>query len=312
MKKKEYSCSVSSAGASVDYVSSVDLVSKFNEGGYNQYIPEIVISEKTYNNGYRVHFTDSDACTVSYKGKNASILYPWELMRKGETILYAGYPLIEQQHQSNQSATVHAGCVGLDGQGILLIGESGCGKTTLVTKLCQNNQAKLYSNELAIVGLSDQELYCSGGTKFFLYRRESIARSIPCLSELFPVSTEDSWSQKIFVKPEVVGISVGEGTIPLKKVYRIHVDESKNSLTVLPADNFSARLNLNENLTRYVRNTVTMVIGRDNEIIGDVPSMDRPEFFTWRKRAIEIIMKEQNSLYLSGPSDKMVDLIIRQ
>jgi hypothetical protein len=107
-------------------------------------------------------------------------------------------------------------------------------------------------------------------------------------------------------------VSVGEGTTRLNHVFKIHVDESKNNLITASADNISTRLNLNENLTRYIRNTVTVVMGNNNEIIGDVPSMDRPEFFAWRKKAIEMVMKGQNTLYLSGPSNKMVDLIVRQ
>lgn len=312
MTKKEYICSINSAGATVDFHSQIDLLKVFRYGNYNHWVPEIIISETPSNNDYRVNFIDNNDCKVKYDDKSVDINYPWDMMRKGEAILYAGYPLLEQQHQSNQSATIHAGCVELKKQGFLFLGESGSGKTTLATKLCQKFGATLFANDLTILGLDNQGLYCSGGTKFFQFRKESIARSLPHLSNLFPDSSSDSWSQKIIIEPKDIGVSVGEGTTRIKHVFKIHVDESKENLVIASADNISTRLNLNENLTRYIRNTVTIVMGNNNEIIGDVPSMDKPEFFVWRKKAIEIIMKEQNTLYLSGPSDKMIDFIIKQ
>lgn len=313
MTRKEYICSTISAGAMVDFHSHTNLFELFRDSSYNQWVPEITVSEIPSNNGYRVNFHDNNDCKVEYSDKSVDISYPWDMMRRGETLLYAGYPFIEQQHQANQSATLHASCVELNDQGVLFLGESGSGKTTLATKLCQNYGAKLFSNELAIFGLDDQGLYCSGGTKFFLFRRESVTRSLPNLCDHFSNTSEDSWSQKIIIGAKNIGVSIGSGTTRLKHVFKIHVDESKDTLTTTSADNISTRLNLNENLTRYIRNTVTMVMGgNNNEIIGDVPSMDRPEFFAWRKKAIEIMMKEQNTLYLSGPSNKMVDLIVRQ
>ena len=312
MTRKEYICSITSVGATVDFHSHVDLLELFRDDNYNRWVPEITVSETPSNNGYRVNFNNNNDCRVEYGDKSVDINYPWYMMRRGEAILYAGYPLIEQQHQANQLATIHAGCVELNGQGFLFLGESGSGKTTLATKLCQRFRAILFANDLAILGLDNQGLYCSGGTKFFQFRKESVDRSLPNLSNLFPDSSSDSWSQKITIKAKDIGVGVGEGTTQIKHVFKIHVDESKDDLVIASADNISTRLNLNENLTRYIRNTVTIVMGDNNEIIGDVPSMDKPEFFAWRKKAIEIIMKEQNTLYLSGPSDKMIDFIIRQ
>lgn len=312
MNKEEYSCSVISAGAAVDFNTSIDLYKLFKESSYNKWIPEMTVLRGSLNCGYRVSFCDSEDRTIEFEEKNVRINYPWEMMQRGESILYAGYPLIELQHQQNQSATIHAACVELNNQGILFLGESGSGKTTLATKLCCNYGAKLFSNDLAIIGLDDQGLYCLGGTKFYQFRRESVSRSLPGFIKLFTDSLEDSWSQKIIINASDIGVNVGEGKTRLNHIYKIHVDEGKNILTVRSADNLSTRLNLNENLTRYIRNSVTVIIGgKNNEFLGYIPSLDRPEFFDWRKKTIELIMEEKKSLYLSGSSDEMVNLIVK-
>lgn len=310
---KEYLCSVDSAGASVDFHSSKELQDLFKSSNYNRWVPEMSVSGESSGSGYSVIYEDSDQKTVEFGEKDVKIKYPWDFMRSGETLLYAGYPFMEVLHQKAQTATLHAACVEIFGKGVLFLGESGSGKTTLATKLCSQQGGKLYSNELALVGLDNNKLYCSGGTKFYQFRRESVARSLPHLLKLFPEKEGDSWLDKIIVQPTDIGIKTGEGKIHLNQIYKIHVDESKSELKCYPADNFSTRLNLNENMTRYIRNAVTVVTGgKGGDILAYVPPMDRLEFFAWRKRAIEIILEEMHSLYLSGPSDKITQFIVDQ
>jgi hypothetical protein len=312
--KEKFSCSIDSAGGRVDFNSSVDLFDLFSNKNYTKYVPEIIVSRKPCNNGYKVHYNESNKNTINFQEKEIKISYPWDMMREGEALVYAAYPFIEQQHQANQRATIHASCVEVNKQGILFLGESGSGKTTLAIKLCHQYGAKLFSNDLAVVGLDKDQLYCSGGTKFFNLRRESVARSLPNHLSLFPDSKQDSWSHKIVVKPKDIDIKVGKGRTPLKHIFKVHVDETKKDLTSQYTDNLQTKLSLNENFTRYIRNTVTVVIlGKNNEIVASFPSMDKPEFSTWRQKTInDIIIKKYKAQYLSGSSDKMVDLIIRK
>ncbi len=314
MNRKEYSCSINSAGVDLNFRSRVDLLSLFQDSTYTKWVPELVISRDLSNSDYCVYYNDNERKTIEYGMNNVKINYPWNMMRKGETILYAGYPLIEQQRQAKQSATIHAGCVELNGQGILFLGESGSGKTTLTTKLCSENGAKLFSNDLAVVGFDDNGLYCLGGTKFFNFRSESVARSLPFLLNFFPESRIDTWSQKIVVNANDLNVTLGKGRTNISHIYKIHVDDSKKELMYRPIDNdLSNKLNLYENLTRYVRSSVTAITGGESyNLIGYIPSLDKPEFFYWRKKAIETIIDQNKSLYLSGPSNKMIDLIVRQ
>lgn len=314
MNEKEYSCSINSAGVDLNFKSRVDLLNLFEDSSYTKWIPELVTSRDLSNSDYCVYYNDNKRKTIKYGENNVKINYPWNMMLNGETILYAGYPLIEQQRQAKQSATIHAGCVELNGQGILFLGESGSGKTTLATKLCYEIGAKLFSNDLAVVGLDENGFYCLGGTKFFNFRSESVARSLPFLSNLFPESRKDTWSQKIAVNAKDLNIVLGRGRTNINHVYKIHVDDSKNELVYRSIDNdLSNKLNLYENLTRYVRSSVTAITGGENyDLIGYIPSLDKPEFFYWRKKVIETIIDQEKSLYLSGPSNKMVDFITKQ
>ena len=310
----KFNCSVTSAGVAVDFFSSIDLFDYFSCSLYTCWAPELTVSRNPSNSGYSVCYDDDPSGEkFEFFEKIVRVTMPWPLTNSGQTIFYLGYPLMEVQRQGNQSATIHASCVAIEGRGILLLGESGSGKTTVAIKLCRNADARLYANDLAIVGMDGKGLYCSGGTKFLHLRLESVSRSIPDLIRLFAESDEDSWLHKIIIEPEKLGIESGPAKCRIKSVYRVHVDETKRNLHVSSSDDMSARLNLNENLTRYIRNTTTTILGGPRfDFIGDIPSMDQPEFYRWRKEAMEIMFGDLGLLYLSGPSEKMTQFIVDQ
>jgi hypothetical protein len=308
---KEFNCSVSSAGTAVDFHSNIDIHDLFVISDYSRWVPEMEVSNIPSHTGYNVYYTDAFPISIEFRGKDVYATMPWEMTNFGQTLLYLGYPLMEVQRQENQSVTIHAGVVSVGDCGILLLGESGSGKTTLAVKLCREWGAKLYSNDLSIIGLDEDGLYCSGGTKYYHLRERSVSRSLPELSYLFPESEEDSWLYKIVVPPEDLGVIVGSGKARIHSSYRIHIDETRSDLYVANADSLSMRLNLNENITRYIRNCVTMVTGGPGfAVLADVPSLDQPEFFFWRRRLMEMILEEIGTIYLAGPSQLMVQYIL--
>lgn len=306
-------CVVESAGMPVGYYGDGhNLAELFRNSSYNLWVPEIkVISDPELAAWYRVSYHDSDDMTVEYLEDEARICFPWPMMQNGETILYAGYPFIELLRQKNSSATIHAACIAIEDYGILFLGDVGSGKTTLSMKLCNEYGAKLFSNDLAVIGLDKEGLHCDGGTKFFHLRQESVRRSLPEFLHLFSKEERDSWSNKIIVQPSKLGLETGQGTTRIHAVYRIHVDDQKSDLHVSSADTLSTRLNFNENLTRYIRNVTTTTLGGSNYApIGYIPSLDRPEFYEWRQRVMAHVFETMRATYLSGPTKKMLDYIV--
>ncbi len=72
---------------------------------------------------------------------------------------------------------VHAACVEKDRQGILIVGHSGAGKTTLAEELVAKHDFKLFSGNKTIVKLNESEMIASAGTKTITRIDRSLKRT---------------------------------------------------------------------------------------------------------------------------------------
>ncbi|MEK9156373.1 MAG: hypothetical protein AAB360_03715 [Patescibacteria group bacterium] len=231
-------------------------------------------------------------------------------MREGETILYLSYPLIELQRQQQSSLTAHAACVNLNGTAVLLLGKEGAGKTTLALQLCQQYGASLIANDLTVIGLTQGQLAALGGTKFFFLRYESIRRNLPGLLPLFTKPGKDPWLRKVKVQPSSLDIGIWGGLAPIRRAYMVHVDEMQTEVFADTADSLVTRLYLNENFSRYIRSTCTVMLGgNDHDLLGYIPSLDAEQFYEMRKGLILAILRQANLCYVSGPLKPVAEYI---
>lgn len=307
----EFACVIDSCGSAIGIVSQIDLYPCMKNLAIDSYVPDMKV-ERCQDEGslQQLHYTDSTDQTLDLSESGAVVRYPWSLMRMGESLLYTAYPLMEVQRQRQGDLTAHSACVVLDQDAILLMGKEGSGKTTVAIDLCQRHSAKVIANDLCVIGEREGSILVRGGTKFFFLRRESIARSLPQLMAFFPGDRKkDSWLDKTMVNHLDLGIIAHNGSATVKRAYMLHVDETKNELNILPSDSLVTRLYLNENFSRYIRSTCTVMTGGANyEFLGYIPSLDCEQFFEMRKRLISTIIST-GLQYVSGPVRLVADYI---
>ena len=297
-----YQCSVTSCGSSVNFTSSVDLLPLFQREEYTCFVPEMTTSNVAKHGAPHLLYMDKNTRILQFGSHETHVEFPWEEMRNGETLLYLSYPLIETEHQRQRRITMHAACISLENQGVLILGKEGAGKSSTAIELCRSYNAKIIANDLCVVGSGKGGLTAFGGTKFFFLRQESVRRSLPDIECLFPSTNGDTWLTKVKVSPENIGAEKHQGLIVVKKVVLVHVDDTKGDIFISNGDSLATRLYLNENFSRYIRTTCTTMLGRENyDFLGFVPSLDTPEFFEMRKILIFHILENIGITYISGP-----------
>ncbi|MBU1092432.1 hypothetical protein KJ836_02060 [Patescibacteria group bacterium] len=296
----------------VNFVSDVPLLNLFINSGYSRHFPEFQSINHHLETPYLVYYRRNNQMAVKYVGQVAALDFPWELMRSGETILYAAYPFIECQHQTIGVVTSHAAAVSLNQGGIMVLGKIGAGKTSTVLHLCRKFGAKLIANDLCLVGGEDT-YQILGGTKDFHIRLESARHNLPDLVPFFPERSDvDSWSNKVVFDSVKLGIELQTQPIPLELVVLVHIDQNQQQLMVQPKSDLVLRLLLNENFSRYIRSTTTTLLGGDHyEFLGYIPSMDTPEFFEKRKRLISYMLDTLGVVYISGRVEDVVNAIAK-
>ncbi|MCX6810042.1 MAG: hypothetical protein NTZ65_04875 [Candidatus Berkelbacteria bacterium] len=308
---KRYTCQVESCGSIINFVSSVDLYPNLCALAKDSYIPDMRVTRAAkIDNTPRLVYVDSPhEENLVFSAGEVIVRYPWEMMRDGESLLYLSYPLIEVQRQLQGDLTAHAACISIDNRGVLLLGKEGSGKTTLAIELCQKHSARLVANDLCILGERQGNIIARGGTKFFFLRRESISRNLPRLLHLFPTASGDSWLDKTKVDHTQLGVETEDRIVNISNAFMLHVDETKTELHTCFADTLVTRLYLNENFSRYIRSTCTVMTGGSNfELLGYIPSLDCEEFYKMRKQVIKGVLNSSPQ-YISGPVHLVADYI---
>lgn len=306
----KYQCSIVSAGEGVDFYSEHDLYPVFNSPSILADHLDFLALRRPTNSGYKLFFNDSTENSVSYAGSECRISYPWAMMNGGETLLYAAYPLFEDQRQRKNWLTAYSAAVSIGDSGILLLGKSGAGKTSVAVNLCRRYGAGLIGNDLTILGLQNESLIVKAGTKFLFLRYESVKKSLPDLISIFPKTPTEPWLYKIKIKPQDVGVNIRLGHTRIRQVYNVHVDENYSSLYVHSEQNLAAKLFLAENFSRYIRGSCLNILGGDKfEQLGFIPSYDKEEYFLFRSKLVDMVLTETK--YISGPLNLITDYIFK-
>lgn len=307
-------CSVRSVLHSVNFDSDIDLYPYFKTKKYSKYIPDFGVSQSAAPTEFTVVYRNSQEGTIEFCGSTIRVNYPWDKMREGESILYLGYPLIEAQNQSMGSSTLHSAAFTVGDRGILLLGDAGCGKTSVVMHACKNAEARLISNDLTIVGLSGRDIVAYGGTKFFHIRKAAVDQNMPWLANLFTEeSIVDPWIDKVYVTASDLNVPVCEKPSVLSHIYRIHVDNRMGSVVYRPLKGLQIKLFLNEQLSRFIRNVTTAVmVGPEYEIVAPIPSLDNEERFEKRMNLLGAMIEDVGVTYLSGPLGLVAEHILNK
>ncbi len=173
-----YSCSVTVFRDGINFVTenieAYTMIINLSDFFYNDNFKVEDVSE-AYK--YTLKFTNSEYISeMNYIGDGNYEYYDsWEKIKNTKQLLGVIYQLIEIVRQENCRFLLHASAVSTPYGGIVFMGDSGAGKSSLMLRLCESNDYKMISNDKVVLGLGDNEtFYIDVGSKIINLRKSSV------------------------------------------------------------------------------------------------------------------------------------------
>lgn len=310
MSKRKFACAVYMGEHGIDVYCNNDAIAPLLDGDFVPYIPEYRREARPCNSGFRMEVDIGLPLSIT----PSEDLHTWfvcgeaEELCAGNTIPYLIHYILEMQRMGQCQVTLHGAAVEKNGQGMLLLGKQGSGKTSLCLELCRNYGYSIVGNDLVLVGLGEGGAFLYGGTKVFRLRRATIAYHNMDLEHLFgEKSNRDDWTSVAAVTPDALGVTVALKPVPICKVAHVHLLNDVNAqLHTNRVEKMFSRLFLHEETSRYIRGVCfPMFVGQTLEYGPYVPSLDCADFHENRRKLISWIESHSSYGYVSGPIDKL-------
>jgi hypothetical protein len=220
----------------------------------------------------------------------------------GEAIPYLAYSLLERAGMARGEATLHGASVTKNGAGILILGKSGSGKTSLALELCLNRGCSIMANDLTVIQQADGQLFLVAGTREFYVREQNIRKYQPALANRLEKGREgDAWWSRSTLYPDELGITVERGVVPIRRVLMIHVSAFGGAVAESPIDQRWARIYLYEAVSRYIlRARLPALAGENDQHWLFTPSLDTEELHKQRVAIVNTIVSAQNYTTITG------------
>lgn len=307
-------CSIGMGWCSVDLFSdrveiAQSLISRTGE--YISSFPGWDVRLEPSATTHEIVYIESDKSYVEWDSK-FSVLTAYgkrEDYEDGQAIAYIGFWLMEVQRQSKSTFTLHSSAFELQGKGVLLLGHSGSGKTSVLMGMCERFGGRVISNDLTILrhGAQNDTMVLENGTKEIRLRYSSIKSRFKHLLPLFLSDSGSGWTTKIPVSPKDLGFESFERECLLRKVFSIHLDkDEKSPLVVSRETDIAIRYLLYEDMSRIIRGSAISLFGKDNKFLGYLPSLDSQELHNKRVAAIQYIVDDLQVILVSGGNLKEI------
>lgn len=298
-------------GAKIRYISDVPLLNYFlkHKDFMEFYDAQIIVDNDDINYTIEYYDTIKNSEPLIVEKNKMIIKYPKEELTES-ILLYMGFHFLEKQFAEQGMCSCHSACIEKNGEATLLVGEAGAGKTSLAVNMCSNCGFSLISNDMTLIGTSNDTLFAYGGTKFINLRLMSTKQNMPFLLHLFDKSNRDEWTNKITIMANDIGIESNYDIIKIKHILFVHVD-GRESFTVMNGDSWRNNFLMYQNVSSHIRGSSATFIDRRGYPIAFIPSFDTKETYDLRIKMLNMINKNENYRYISGPLDDIIEYISR-
>jgi len=196
--------------------------------------------------------------------------------------------------------TAHAAAVSKDGKGILILGDKGSGKTSLMLALCITQGYEMIGNDSVIIGTQEGLSVMAGSRQINVRLPVAKKLSLP-LKEGAGSKDQIDYEIKSSFLPEELGIRTSELSNPISLVVRInlHSDNPEFVATNVPSPEVEA-LRLSENFARYIRGIPTPLELSGEGIRGYFPDLDTPELTEIRNDLVNTLLTQRPYIYVAG------------
>ncbi len=304
---------IESFGVIVNYTSDVPLKKYFEEHKHKmelfnanvlEYQENINLPEVVYNNKF-------NSRNIEIINNKMIVSYPFENLTES-IILYLGYHFFEYYFGLDGKCLCHSACLTKDDDTILILGDSGAGKTSVAINLCLEHGYELISNDMTLIGLEADKLFAYGGTKFINLRYTSVKQNMPMLKSLFDGISNDQWNYKINVQANEIGVKECYNPKKIDRIYTIKVINSRNDLSITPGDNWRNNFILYSNISSHIRGSAATFIDKMGHPIGFIPSFDDENTYNKRMKIIDTINSMPCYYNLSGDLHSLLNQINAQ
>lgn len=223
-----YKCSIRINGDAIkfstDWEQAYSMLMTLEEFFYND---NFEVGEYDESLKYELRYVNTDSASELLIYDRLFIYQDsWSKIGQTKQLLSIIYQVAELERQENNRYMLHASAVSSPAGTVVLVGDAGAGKTSLMLKLCLQAKYKMVSNDKVVIGWKYDEPYVEKGSRFLNLRKSSIDIYHPELGKYFGTEDKDAWSNKIVIMPETVGITFEESQTPLAAVVFINILES--------------------------------------------------------------------------------------
>ena len=199
--------------------------------------------------------------------------------------------LLERHYYS-----VHAACIASQsGEGVLIVGHSGTGKTSVALEFIQKEHGKMFSGNKTVVSFEDG-LVAKAGTRIMTIRSADRERYSGIIEEGF------SYGERLAFSLKEDGYEMSK-SLSIRKIILIRLDDAKEETHQLSE---STALHV---LYPYFLDTVNAdtILGEDMKIIAGIASQEVREFLA---RSLSERLKHVPVYFISGSSGYICEQII--
>lgn len=229
----------------------------------------------------------------------ATVCAPSEKLGDGTELLYLAQGMAEGMRQKRGTFMMHAAAtVDPSGNGHLLVGSPGSGKTVTTLALCLQQGHRLVGNDLVVLGRTsaqNQAMEFYDGTKYIDLREtacqaNTFLRHIAPQAGRKPQTSLPSFMQKIRLGCDEAGIQPANGTIPIKHVWHVWLDgRNQQAAGILDQPRLVRSLFFSERMGRHISGTVSPFKARDGSILAMSPNFDSPQAREARMQAANFL-----------------------
>jgi GTPase SAR1 family protein len=213
---------------------------------------------------------------------------------------YLFYNLAERTRQEDFGLiTVHGAAVSKEGRGILILGDKGSGKTSLMLALCLAQGCQMVGNDTIVTGGKESLVIAAGSKRINV--RLPVSRKLNLPVERTEKNNGIDYEIKSTFLPEDLGIGIASRTIPLSGIVRInlHSDNPEYVISDITSRETEA-LRLSENFSRYIRGIPTPIELTGEGIHGYFPDLDTPSLAEFRNNLVNAILNNTPYFYVAG------------
>lgn len=262
-----------------------------------------------------VEYQEADTASITWnalEGK-AVITGPLESLADGSQLIFVAIGVSEFERQRNGRFLTHGAAIAsLDNRGVLLLGNKGAGKTSMILALGARGYS-LIGNDQVLFGKSQGGIDIYEGTKYITLRKYIQRYDLPGVKNInFVQRGQSDFDTKVKVTPEEMGLSVCNHSVPLAATVLIHLDGTgteRSGIRRLGRNDIQTNLFLAEKLSRHISGIATPLHSMRGELIGLSPSFD--DALTLRNRLEVIASLYERGVYQvwGGNIEEISDLI---